>query len=135
MTIVDSTVWVDYFRGVDTAQTTWLDRSVGSEPLALTDLILCEILQGVRDDRTLVSLQQDLAAFPVLLNGGLDVAIAAASHYRTLRQKGRTVRGSIDCLIATFCLLRGHELLHNDRDYDAFEQELGLAVVHAGVTY
>jgi predicted nucleic acid-binding protein len=135
VTIVDTTVWVDYFRGVDTLQTSWLDRSLGTEAIALTDVILCEILQGVRDERTLLKLQQDLAAFPVVLNGGVEVATAAAAYYRTLRQRGRTVRGTIDCLIATVCLLRGHQLLHSDRDYDAFEEELGLTVLHPSVAY
>jgi predicted nucleic acid-binding protein len=135
VTIVDTTVWVDYFRGVDTPETSWLDRSVGTEAIALTDLILCEILQGIRDERMLHKLQQDLAEFPVLLNGGVEVATAAAAYYRTLRQRGRTVRGTIDCLIATLCLLGGHELLHCDRDYDVFEEELGLTVLHPSVAY
>ena len=130
MTIVDSTVWVDYFRGRETAETAWLDRHAGTQDIGLTDLILCEVLQGVRDERVLPKLQRDLSAFRVFHNGGTGLAVAAAAHYRTLRKKGRIVRGTIDCLIATFCLLNGHELLHNDRDYDIFERELGLAVIH-----
>ena len=130
MTIVDSTVWVDYFRGRETAQTDWLDRHAATDPIGLTDLILCEVLQGVRDERLLPKLQKDLAAFQLFDTGGANLALAAAANYRALRRRGRTVRGTIDCLIATFCLLNGHTLLHDDRDYDAFEEELGLAVVH-----
>lgn len=130
MTIVDSTVWIDYFRGRETAQTDWLDAHAATDPIGLTDLILCEVLQGVRDERLLPKLRKDLSAFQLFDGGGANVAFAAAANYRALRRRGRTVRGTIDCLIATFCLLNGHSLLHDDRDYDAFEQELGLAVVH-----
>jgi len=130
VTVVDSTVWVDYFRGRSTAQTDWLDQHAATDPIGLTDLILCEVLQGVRDERVLPKLQKDLSVFQVFDTGGADLAIAAAANYRALRRRGRTVRGTIDCLIATFCLLNGHALLHDDRDYDAFEQELGLTVVH-----
>ena len=130
MTIVDSTVWIDYFRGRETAQTDWLDAHAATDPIGLTDLILCEVLQGVRDERLLPKLQKDLSAFQLFDTGGAHLALAAAANYRALRRRGRTVRGTIDCLIATFCLLNAHALLHDDRDYDAFEQELGLAVVH-----
>lgn len=130
MTIVDSSVWVDYFRGRRTAQTDWLDQHADTDPIGLTDLILCEVLQGVRDERLLPKLQKDLSAFQLFDTGGAHLALAAAANYRALRRRGRTVRGTIDCLIATFCLLNGHTLLHDDRDYDAFEEELGLAVVH-----
>jgi predicted nucleic acid-binding protein len=130
VTIVDSTVWIDYFRGRETVHTDWLDAHVSTDPIGLTDLILCEVLQGVRNERLLPKLQKDLSAFQLFNAGGADVALAAAANYRALRRRGRTVRGTIDCLIATFCLLNGHSLLHDDRDYDAFEQELGLAVVH-----
>lgn len=130
MTIVDSTVWIDYFRGRETAQTDWLDAHAATDPIGLTDLILCEVLQGVRDERLLPKLEKDLSAFQLFDGGGANVALAAAANYRVLRRRGRTVRGTIDCLIATFCMLNGHSLLHDDRDYDAFEHELGLAVVH-----
>jgi predicted nucleic acid-binding protein len=130
VTIVDSTVWIDYFRGRETAQTDWLDAHAATDPIGLTDLILCEVLQGVRDERLLPKLEKDLSAFKLFDAGGAMVALAAAANYRALRRRGRTVRGTIDCLIATFCMLNGHALLHDDRDYDAFEQELGLAVIH-----
>ena len=129
MTIVDSSVWVDYFRGRETTQTIWLDRNASTQAIALTDLILCEVLQGVRDESVLPKLQQDLAMFQVFDTGGPALAVAAAANYRKLRARGRTVK-TVDCLIATFCIARGHTLLHNDRDYDVFEKELGLGVVH-----
>ena len=129
MTIVDSTVWVDYFRGRTTAETTWLDRNVALQAIGLTDLILCEVLQGVRDESLLPRLRRDLAAFHIFDTGGVALAVAAASHDRKLRARGRTIK-TIDCLIATFCIVNGHALLHCDHDYDVFERELNLAVVH-----
>lgn len=130
MIIVDTSVWVDYLRGRDTAEARWLDRHVAIVTIGLTDLILCEILQGVRDRRVWSRFRKDLASFPTFETGGVHLAVAAAENYRMLRERGRTVRGTIDCLIATFCLRHGHTLLHNDRDYDPFEEELSLAVLH-----
>ncbi len=71
-----------------------------------------------------------MARFTVFSTDGKDLAIAAARNYRELRRHGHTVRKTIDCIIATFCIKNGHILLHRDRDYDAFEQRLGLQVVH-----
>lgn len=130
MIIVDATVWVDYLRGVTTPQTDWLENHLVRERLGLTDLILCEVLQGVKDDEAFRAVQQELLKLEVFSTGGPGLAVAAARNYRKLRAAGHTVRRTIDCLIATFCLERGHGLLHNDRDFDPFEQRLGLVVVH-----
>ena len=75
-------------------------------------------------------LRRDLLKFEVFETGGINLAMAAAQNYRTLRRQGLTIRATIDGLIATFCLLNGYALLHNDRDYDAFESALGLKVIH-----
>ena len=131
MVIVDTTVWVDYLRGDDNPETRWLDRELQRQRLGLTDLILCEVLQGIRERRMFENVRTELLKFEIFSNGGIDLAIAAAENYRVLRQRGVTVRKTIDCLIATFCLLEGHILLHRDRDYDAFEKLLELPVVHA----
>lgn len=129
MVIVDTTVWVDYFRGTRNAETEWLDREAGQTSLGLTDLILCEILQGVRSDREFSQVRAELLKFELFETGGEQLAITAARNFRSIREKGRTVK-TVDCLIATFCLAYGHTLLHRDHDFDAFEQNLGLAVVH-----
>ena len=130
MVIVDSTVWIDYLRGSDNPETRWLDRELQQQPLGLTDLILCEVLQGTSDS-AFAQVRADLLKFQVFPTGGNDLAIAAAQNYRTLRRSGYTVRATIDCLIATFCLENHHHLLHRDRDFDAFEKRLGLRIVHA----
>lgn len=130
MVIVDTTVWIDYLNGVVSPQTDWLDAEVERLRLGLTDLILSEILQGMRDDNQAGLVQRELLKFEIFTMGGIELALAAARNYRTLRDKGRTVRRTIDSLIATFCLMNDHVLLHNDRDYDAFEEILNLGVVH-----
>jgi predicted nucleic acid-binding protein len=129
MVIVDTTVWIDYLRLVENPETLWLERHLDSQRLALTDLSLCEILQGTRDPKDLREVQADLLRFRIYETGGTEIAIAAAMNYLSLRERGYTVRKTIDCIIATFCLRGGHELLHRDRDFDPFEQALGLKVV------
>ncbi len=130
MVIVDTTVWIDYLNGVQSPQTDWLDAEVDKQRLGLTELNLCEILQGVKNDELAAETQRELLKFEVMPMSGIDLAVAAAQNYRYLRGKGRTVRKTVDCLIATFCLVNGHALLHNDRDFDPFEEMLGLTIVH-----
>ncbi len=130
MTIVDTTVWIDYLRGTPTPHAEWLDSQLTRERLGLTDLILCEVLQGITADRQFAVVQENLLRFEIFEVGTIELAVEAALNYRRLRAAGRTIRKTIDSLIATFCLLRGHSLLHNDRDYDSFEEVLGLKVVH-----
>jgi predicted nucleic acid-binding protein len=128
--IVDTTVWIDYFRGRRTVQTEWLNQALGVTRVGLCDLILCEILQGMQSDADAATVLAQMSSFDLLDTGGMDLAVAAGRNYRRLRARGHTVRKTIDCLIATLCLREGHELLHNDRDFDPFEAVLGLRVVH-----
>jgi predicted nucleic acid-binding protein len=128
--IVDTTVWVDYLRGTSTPQSDWLDRELTRQRLGLTDLILCEVLQGIPSDQQAARVLRDLRQFEIFDTGGVELAIAAAHNYRHLRAHGLTVRKTIDCLIATFCIAGDHALLHSDRDFDPFEEVLALRVIH-----
>ncbi len=130
MVIVDTTVPVDYLQGARNAETDWLDAALGRQRLGLTDIILCEVLQSVRDDVAAKAVERALAKLVIFETGGLALARDAARNYRTLRSRGHTVRKTIDCLIATFCLRQNHSLLHRDRDFDPFEEFLELSVVH-----
>lgn len=130
MVIVDTTVWLDYFNGTATRQVEWLDDQLDRQRLGLTDLILSEVLQAVRNEREARVTQRELLRLEVFPSGGVELALAAAKNYRRLRAKGRTVRRTIDCWIATFCLLNRHALLHNDSDFDPFEAFLSLQVIH-----
>jgi predicted nucleic acid-binding protein len=130
MVVVDTTVWIDYLAGTENPQTAWLDANLDRLRIGLTDIILCEVLQGVRDDALANAVERQLLRFNIFNTGGGALAVAAAQNYRTLRTRGHTVRKTIDCLIATFCLRENHSLLHRDRDFDSFETVLGLAVIH-----
>jgi predicted nucleic acid-binding protein len=130
MVIVDTSVWVDYFRGLNTSATLWLDRELPHQRIAIIDFILMEVLQGIRERRQFTTARDELLKLEIFAPYDPAFAIFAAEHYRTLRARGFTVRKAIDCWIATFCLLEGHELLHNDRDFELFESELSLRVVH-----
>ena len=128
--IVDTTVWVDYFQGADNSETAWLNAALDRERLGLTDIILCEVLQGVRNDTGAMAVETALLKFEVFETAGVALARDAARNYRALRSRGHTVRKTIDCLIATFCLRGRHSLLHRDRDFDPFEKFLHMSVIH-----
>ena len=130
MVIVDTTVWIDYFQGVENPETEWLNTELDRQRLGLTDIILCEVLQGVRDDVVAKEVERRLLNLEVFDTGGVAVAREAARNYRALRSRGHTVRKTIDCLIATFCLRGQHSLLHRYRDFDPFEKFLELSVIH-----
>ena len=126
MILVDSSVWIDYFRGRATAQADKLDQLLGSEPLAIGDLILTEVLQGFDADRDFRQAEKLLTSLKFVVLGGEDVAIQAAKNFRLLRSKGVTVRKTIDTIIATRCIAGGYNLLYSDRDFDPFVTYLGL---------
>jgi len=128
--IVDSTVWVDYFHGLHNPETEWLEVQLDQQRLGLTTIILCEVLQGVRDERKALAVETDLVRLEVFEMPSVVLTVQAAKNYRSLRRRGRTVRKTIDVLIATFCIEERHALLHRDRDFDPFEELLGLSVVH-----
>jgi predicted nucleic acid-binding protein len=127
--LVDSSVWIDYFKGTITAQTEILDSLLGRQPLAIGDLILTEVLQGFDNERDFSAARKMLTSLMVVDLGGQEIAIQAAKNFRALRRLGMTVRKTIDTVIATRCIESGYELLHNDRDFDPFARHLGLHVV------
>ena len=126
MILVDSSVWIDYFKGTITAQTEMLDRLLGQQPLAIGDLILAEVLQGFHHERDFNDARRLLLSLTVVELGGLEIAIQAAENFRALRKRGVTVRKTIDTVIATRCIESGYDLLHDDRDFDPFVKYLGL---------
>ena len=129
MILVDSSVWIDYFKGKITPQTGKLDQLLGQEPLAIGDLILTEVLQGFAGERDFNQARKMLTSLTVVELCGQEIAIQAANNYRALRVLGVTVRKTIDTVIATRCIESGYDLLHNDRDFDPFAKHLGLRVV------
>jgi predicted nucleic acid-binding protein len=126
MTVVDTSVWIDYFNGAITPETDRLDNLLGVKPIGLGDLILTEILQGFRKDKDFNVALQFLEKFTVFHLLGPKSAIVSARNYRFLRTKGITVRKTTDTIIATYCIENNHSLLYSDRDFDPFVRFLGL---------
>jgi predicted nucleic acid-binding protein len=130
MVIVDTTVWIDDLGGAQNREANWLNLDLGRQRLGLTDLNLCEVLQGIRDDRSFARVRRQLGKFELFETGGSELAVAAAQNFRRLRRRGHTGPKTSDCLIATLCLRGGHSLLHRDRDFDPLELLLGSPVIH-----
>ena len=129
MILVDSSVWIDFFRNEPTPQAEWLDRNLGVEGLLVGDLILAEVLGGFRDNKGFDEARRMLGQLEQVSLCGSELAVEAARNFRKLRAKGVTIRGTVDVIIATRCLVDGLRLLHSDRDFDPFEEHLELKVV------
>jgi len=129
MILVDSSVWIDFFSGIENPQSNKLDSSLGVQPVAIGDLILAEVLQGFRSDKdfaTAKSLFEDIVIFNML---GKKMTLKSAENFRLLRKKGITIRKPADVIIATFCIERDIPLLFSDKDFKPFVKHLGLQEV------
>lgn len=126
MILVDSSVWIDYFSGLDSPEADKLDNILGIRPVAIGDLILTEVLQGFRQDKDYKAAREvfeDITIFDML---GEKMAIKSAENFRALRKKGITVRKTADVIIATFCIDQKLPLLFSDKDFKPFVKHLGL---------
>jgi predicted nucleic acid-binding protein len=130
MLVVDSTVWIDYFNGLENPHTDYLHAIVDKTPILIGDLILAEVLQGFRDDSDFEKARRTLGRYIQVEMVNPELALQSARNYRMLRRNGVTVRKTMDSLIATYCIENEHDLLHNDSDFDGYEKHLGLRVVH-----
>lgn len=126
MILVDSSVWIDYFRGSATPEAEMLDALLGVEPIATGDLILTEVLQGFVSEKDFNQAKKLMTSLVLVPLGGEDIAIQAARNFRLLRSRGVTVRKTIDTVIATRCIESQLPLLYSDRDFDPFVEHLGL---------
>jgi len=126
MILVDSRVWIDYFRGIAAPQAAKLDSLLGAEPIATGDLILTEVLQGFSSDRDFIQARNLLTSLVIVDLAGQAIAIKAAENFRALRSLGISVRKTIDTVIATHCIENRLPLLYGDRDFDPFVEHLGL---------
>lgn len=126
MILVDSSVWIDWFRGTATPAADRLHALLGEADLLVGDIILTEVLQGFVADADFARARAALAQFPMVAIATPEIAAAAAQNFRSLRQRGITVRKTIDTLIATRCLADNLALLYSDRDFDPFVAHLGL---------
>lgn len=126
MIFVDSSVWIDFFRGNITPESKKLASLLGTAQIGIGDLILAEVLGGFKHDRDFDRALRLMTSLRNVRVGGQRTAIRAARNYRRLRGHGITVRGAIDTLIATHCIEYGFALLYSDRDFDPFVLHLGL---------
>lgn len=129
MIVVDTTVWIDFLEARGTAFDRHLTELVERDaPIALVDIVYCEVLQGIRDEDTYQRTRVSLRAHPILRPRGLETFESAASLYRRARRQGLTIRRSVDCLIAATCLEAAAEIYHNDRDFDAIARVSDLTI-------
>jgi predicted nucleic acid-binding protein len=126
MILVDTSVWIDYFNGIENPQTDLLDSSIVEGSVAIGDLIFLEILQGIRNDNDYRKTKQSLLALDLYEMFGKEMAEKCADNYRALRKKGITIRKTADVIIATFCIENRLPLLFLDRDFIPFVDHLGL---------
>ncbi len=129
MILVDTTVWIDYFNGVQSWQVDALDSFLSEELILIGDIILAELLQGFDKDTDFKKVKEALEPFECMDLGGKKLAIKTASNFRYLRSKGVTIRKTVDMLIGTWCIESKIELLHNDKDFDQIALHLPLKVI------
>ena len=128
MIIADTSVWIDYVRGIDASYTDILDYELLNNRVATGDIIIVEFLQGFREEKDYRIAKQIMDRLEYYNFLGKEMAVESAENFRRLRKNGITVRKTIDVIIGTFCIVNGFELLHNDRDFDPMEKYLGLNV-------
>ena len=131
MIVADSSVWIDHFRGTLSPQVLRLRSLDIDDDIIVGDVIALEVLRGARTERQAAAFRDGFDAHGVVPMLNAELANLGAAHYRRLRGLGITVRKLGDLIIATFCIVHEHDLLHQDRDFDPFETHLGLKVVHA----
>jgi predicted nucleic acid-binding protein len=130
MIVVDTSVWIPFMHRRTTPEVDRLKALPRLRDVIVGDLVVMEVLRGARSERNAREIELELEPFEPRVMGGIETAIRAAQNYRFLRGLGITVRSGIDVMIATYCIEMGHDLLHQDRDFDHFEKHLGLKVLH-----
>jgi hypothetical protein len=128
MILVDSSVFIDYFNGMNNWHTVELNALLGNELVITGDYILAEVLQGFRNDKDYKVAKEIMQSFPCFNICNEELAIKSADNFRYLRRKGITIRKTVDLIIGTFCIENDIELLHNDRDYEAMGKYLNLKI-------
>ncbi len=130
MILIDSSILIDFFNGIENWQTSYLSDALGRENFIIGDIILAEVLQGFRTKNDFIKAKELLFDFPIYNLCGKEIAVKSAENFRALREKGITCRKTIDSIIATFCIENEITLLHNDKDFIPFETEFNLRVIH-----
>ena len=129
MIIVDTSAWIEYFRGGLPRVVNKVDLCLERDLVGIGDLVYCEVMQGIRSPRERREVSTLLLALPQFNMVGFAMAERSASNYRLLRSKGVTVRKTIDVLIGTFCAAHGLQLIHHDSDFTLMAKHIGLDII------
>ena len=130
MILVDTSVWIDFLKGEKSAQRETLHRLIeADEDIAITEINVTEILQGIKSDKDFQTVKEYLLEFPIYSPKGIETYLEGARIYRECRKRGKTVRKTIDCIIAVICLENKLTLLHKDSDFDFIEACTDLKVL------
>jgi len=132
MILVDTSVWIDFLKGTNSPERHTLHRLIEEEEdISITEIIVTEILQGIKEDRDFETVKDYLLEFPIHRPKGIETYLKAAEIYRDCRKKGKTVRKTVDCIIAAICMENDLAIFHKDRDFDRIEECTGLKVLRA----
>lgn len=130
MILADTSVWVDFLRGEDSRQRRILHKLIeDEEDISITEIIFTEVLQGIKNDREFQTIKNYLLEFPLVRPKGVETYLHAARIYRECRKKGKTVRSTVDCIIAALCIENDLALLHKDSDFDLIQACTKLQVI------
>jgi predicted nucleic acid-binding protein len=124
--VADSSVWISFYRNENSAAKLSLAEALRTQTVLVPDVVLVEVLRGINSEKEAVAIAVEFENFQVVETVGKKCALQAAKNYRFLRSKGKTVHGTVDLLIATWCIENDIPLLHSDRDFAGFEEHLGL---------
>ncbi len=129
MIFVDTSTWIEYFNGTISAKTDYLHESLSKKVVIVGDIVLMEVLQGIRNEKQYHKTKSYLEATIQVQMIDPSLAVTYADYYRTLRKKGITIRKTNDVIVAGYCIINDLPLLQNDRDFKPFEQYLGLKLL------
>ena len=130
MILVDTSVWIDFLKGAESRERHALHRLIEEEDdISTTEIILTEILQGIKEDEDFKMVKDYLFDFPVHRPKDIETYLKAAEIYRKCRKKGNTIRNTVDCIIAAICIENSLILLHKDNDFNIIEEYVGLKVL------
>lgn len=129
MIVVDTSAWIEFLRATESRADRTLTALLAAHgPLAVTDVVVMEVLAGVRSERERRASRARLLSLPVLELHGVADFERAADLYRVVRRRGVTPRQLTDVLVALCALDAGASVLHADRDFDHLAAAIGLAV-------
>ncbi|MEW6419716.1 MAG: PIN domain nuclease [Nitrospirota bacterium] len=133
MILIDTSAFIEFLNKTGSP----FDREIESlisnnEETAITDIVLTEVLQGIKDDKEYTEIKKSLLSFPIYSLKNIDSYISAADLYRKCRKKGLTIRSTIDLLIAQIAIENDLILLHNDNDFESIASACNIKIYKTG---